>query len=317
MLAEVSMRAAARPARGSTAARSETGSVLHVERGPERGRPSGCTSADGTHARGRRRGARARPRCRAAAARPGRRPSSAAAAGAGRAPGRPVRPGRDRRPTAAWSTASTCGTTAARRRTSTPTPMLGRGYKVGVDRPDPRPRRRPTTTARPTRPPRPRRRRAGASATSPACGRSPLDAQVCCWTESPDGRFVIDTLPGGVVVACGDTGRGLQVQRPDGLLLADLAEGRAPDAEVASLSLARFAPAQISSGESGESGASRGSRAAPAPRGRPPARGSAPPGRASGRRAATPRTPRPGRGRARRGRRDPRSAGPRAGPRCW
>lgn len=69
----------------------------------------------------------------------------------------------------------------------------------------------------------------------------PFDAQVCSWTESPDNRFVIDTLPGGVVVACGDGGEGFKFSALMGLVLADLAEGRAPDADVATFGLSRFA----------------------------------------------------------------------------
>jgi glycine/D-amino acid oxidase-like deaminating enzyme len=68
-----------------------------------------------------------------------------------------------------------------------------------------------------------------------------LDAQVCSWTDSPDGRFVVDTLPGGVVVACGDSGEGFKFSALMGLVLADLAEGRTPDTDVASFGLARFA----------------------------------------------------------------------------
>lgn len=69
-----------------------------------------------------------------------------------------------------------------------------------------------------------------------------IDAQVCSWTESPDGRFVIDTLPGGVVLACGDSGEGFKFSALMGLVLADLAEGRTPDADVATFHLDRFGP---------------------------------------------------------------------------
>jgi sarcosine oxidase len=68
-----------------------------------------------------------------------------------------------------------------------------------------------------------------------------LDAQVCSWTMSPDGRFIIDRLPGGVVVACGDSGEGFKFSALMGLVLADLAEGETPDDDVASFSLERFA----------------------------------------------------------------------------
>jgi glycine/D-amino acid oxidase-like deaminating enzyme len=68
-----------------------------------------------------------------------------------------------------------------------------------------------------------------------------VDAQVCSWTESPDHRFVIDVLPGGIVLACGDSGEGFKFSALMGILLADLATGGRPDADVASFGLQRFA----------------------------------------------------------------------------
>jgi sarcosine oxidase len=68
-----------------------------------------------------------------------------------------------------------------------------------------------------------------------------VDAQVCSWTESPDHRFVIDVLPGGVVIACGCSGQGFKFSALMGLVLADLATGQGPDPDVASFGLARFA----------------------------------------------------------------------------
>jgi glycine/D-amino acid oxidase-like deaminating enzyme len=70
-----------------------------------------------------------------------------------------------------------------------------------------------------------------------------VDAQVCSWTESPDGRFVIDTLPGGIALACGDSGEGFKFSALMGIVLADLAEGRSPDGDVATFGLGRFRPA--------------------------------------------------------------------------
>jgi glycine/D-amino acid oxidase-like deaminating enzyme len=67
-----------------------------------------------------------------------------------------------------------------------------------------------------------------------------VDAQVCSWTESPDHRFVVDVLPSGVVIACGDSGEGFKFSALMGLVLADLAEGAAPDADIASFGLSRF-----------------------------------------------------------------------------
>ncbi|HET7902125.1 MAG TPA: FAD-dependent oxidoreductase [Candidatus Nanopelagicales bacterium] len=69
-----------------------------------------------------------------------------------------------------------------------------------------------------------------------------IDGQVCTWTDSPDGRFVLDTVHGGrVVVAAGDSGEGFKYSALMGPLLADLAEGVPPDPDVAALGLARFA----------------------------------------------------------------------------
>lgn len=70
---------------------------------------------------------------------------------------------------------------------------------------------------------------------------TPLDAQVCSWTMSPDNRFVVDVLPGGIVLACGDGGEGFKFSALMGEVLADLAEGAAPDADIATFGLARFA----------------------------------------------------------------------------
>jgi glycine/D-amino acid oxidase-like deaminating enzyme len=70
---------------------------------------------------------------------------------------------------------------------------------------------------------------------------TPLDAQTCTWTMSPDSRFIIDVLPGGIVLACGDGGEGFKFSALMGEVLADLAEGATPDPDVASFGLARFA----------------------------------------------------------------------------
>ncbi|MDH2415523.1 FAD-dependent oxidoreductase [Nocardioides sp. CER19] len=66
-----------------------------------------------------------------------------------------------------------------------------------------------------------------------------LDAQICSWTDSPDGLFVIDRV-GRVVLACGDSGAGFKFSALMGEILADLAEEGEPDADVGSLGLARF-----------------------------------------------------------------------------
>jgi sarcosine oxidase len=67
------------------------------------------------------------------------------------------------------------------------------------------------------------------------------DAQVCSWTDSPDGRFVIDTVADGrVVIAAGDSGEGFKYSALMGDVLADLAEGTPPDDDIAWFGLHRF-----------------------------------------------------------------------------
>jgi len=68
-----------------------------------------------------------------------------------------------------------------------------------------------------------------------------IDAQICSWTDSPDGAFVIDALATGFVVACGDSGEGFKMSALMGEVLADLAEGHAPDRDIAALAMNRFA----------------------------------------------------------------------------
>ncbi|MCW2517229.1 MAG: pyridine nucleotide-disulfide oxidoreductase [Mycobacterium sp.] len=118
-------------------------------------------------------------------------------------------------------------------------PTPGVGYKVGLDtplrdyRPDdgdrtPDPLR--TATIRD-------RVREDLGSVTPTV----IDEQVCVWTDSPDGSFVVDRLSDGVVFACGDCGEGFKYSALMGEVLADLAENRTPDDDVAALSLARFA----------------------------------------------------------------------------
>jgi sarcosine oxidase len=119
-------------------------------------------------------------------------------------------------------------------------PTPGRGYKIGMDRP-----LRDWTEGDDDRTPDgalvealTQRVRRDLTTVPP----NPVDAQVCSWTDSPDGRFVIDSLPGGVVIACGDSGEGFKFSALMGIVLADLAEGRTPDADIATFALSRFEP---------------------------------------------------------------------------
>jgi len=120
---------------------------------------------------------------------------------------------------------------------SMPTPGLG--YKIGLDVP----LRRFTVddTDRTPDPEIDRRVAARVQRDFAALAPQPLSSQVCSWTMSPDGRFVIDRIcDGRIVLACGDSGTGFKFSALMGEMLADLAEGQAPDPDVATFSLARF-----------------------------------------------------------------------------
>jgi sarcosine oxidase len=117
---------------------------------------------------------------------------------------------------------------------SMPTP--GRGYKIGLDVPV----REWTPDDLDRTPSAARTGATAAEARRLGFVADPvLDAQVCSWTDSPDGLFVVDRLE-RVVLACGDSGAGFKFSALMGEVLADLAEGLDPDDDVASLGLARF-----------------------------------------------------------------------------
>jgi len=117
---------------------------------------------------------------------------------------------------------------------SMPTP--GRGYKIGLDEPV-----RDWTPDDLDRTPSAERTRATATEAERLgfIADPVLDAQICSWTDSPDGLFVVDRID-RVVLACGDSGAGFKFSALMGEILADLAEGGDPDDDVASLGLARF-----------------------------------------------------------------------------
>ena len=122
-------------------------------------------------------------------------------------------------------------------------PTPGRGYKIGIDaelrtldpdRDDLDPDRTPSPRADAL---------VSARVARDLPGMSPVvtGSDVCCWTYGPRGEFVVDTAAGGrVVLGCGDSGEGFKFSALMGEVLADLAEGRVPDADVAALGLARF-----------------------------------------------------------------------------
>ncbi|WP_067186017.1 NAD(P)/FAD-dependent oxidoreductase [Microtetraspora niveoalba] len=117
-------------------------------------------------------------------------------------------------------------------------PTPGVGYKVGLDTP-----LRPLVPGDDDRTPVPERtaeltRRM--RAMFPDVVPRVVDEQVCSWTDSPDGHFVIDRVGGGTVLACGDSGEGFKYAALMGEVLADLAEGGEPDDDIRAYSLARL-----------------------------------------------------------------------------
>ncbi|MBN3513293.1 FAD-dependent oxidoreductase [Mycolicibacterium septicum] len=118
-------------------------------------------------------------------------------------------------------------------------PSPGAGYKIGLDSP-----LRDYRAGDLDRTPDDTRTgvlRDRVRADMPSVVPTVLHAQVCSWTDSPDGSFVVDRLDGGIVVACGDSGEGFKYSALMGEVLADLAEGHTPDPDVGQWSLARFA----------------------------------------------------------------------------
>ena len=102
-------------------------------------------------------------------------------------------------------------------------PSAGWGYKFGLDRP-----LRMVDEDDEDRSPRPAPTRELLDRVRSAFhGIVPqvLKEQVCVWTDSPDGKFIIDRVDPSVVVACGDSGEGFKFAAFVGELVADLVEG--------------------------------------------------------------------------------------------
>ncbi|MFF4771995.1 NAD(P)/FAD-dependent oxidoreductase [Microtetraspora fusca] len=122
-------------------------------------------------------------------------------------------------------------------------PTPGVGYKVGLDTP-----LRPLAAGDDDRTPDPartaeltRRMRAMFPDMTPEV----VDEQVCSWTDSPDGHFVIDRVADATVLACGDSGEGFKYAALMGEVLADLAEGRPADDDIRAYSLARLSGVRV------------------------------------------------------------------------
>jgi sarcosine oxidase len=119
-------------------------------------------------------------------------------------------------------------------------PVPGIGYKIGLD--DSVADFVARELDRTPRPVRTRAIEARVERDFAALEPRALKSMVCTWTDSPDGRFVIDTLwDGQVVLACGDSGTGFKFSALMGHILADLAAGQTADSDVATFGLARLA----------------------------------------------------------------------------
>jgi sarcosine oxidase len=116
-------------------------------------------------------------------------------------------------------------------------PTPGVGYKIGLDSP-----LREWLPGDDDRRPDPGRTQEilqRIDTVLPIPGRELIDEFVCCWTDSPDGWFIVDRDE-SLVMACGDSGKGFKYSSVMGEILADLAEGGVVDADVAAMSRRRF-----------------------------------------------------------------------------
>jgi len=116
-------------------------------------------------------------------------------------------------------------------------PTPGTGYKVGIDEPV-----RVFDPASDDRSPDPVRERAAVDrvrADIPGFDPTPIRSELCAWTDSPDGKFILDRV-GDVVIGCGDSGQGFKFHPMFGEVLGDLAEGATPHADAGCFGVGRF-----------------------------------------------------------------------------
>jgi sarcosine oxidase len=82
--------------------------------------------------------------------------------------------------------------------------------------------------------------RAGISEVLPTANGHLLSAKTCLYTVTPDGDFVIDRLPGGIVVASPCSGHGFKFAPVIGEILADLAIEGTTGHDISRFRLTRF-----------------------------------------------------------------------------
>lgn len=117
-------------------------------------------------------------------------------------------------------------------------PTPGVGYKIGLD--EPLRTWNPGDTDRTPSPERTEVLRQRVKRDLTGVVPTLVDAQVCTFTETPDGEFIIDRLRGGVIIAGGDSGEGFKFTALMGEILADLAEDRTPTVRLDAFRASRF-----------------------------------------------------------------------------
>jgi sarcosine oxidase len=116
-------------------------------------------------------------------------------------------------------------------------PTPGIGFKVGIDEPI-----RSFDPSSEDRTPDLERERVAVERVRsdlPGFDATPVRSEVCAWTDSPDGQFILDRV-GNVVIGCGDSGQGFKFLPMFGEVLADLAEGVPTHPDATSFDLRRF-----------------------------------------------------------------------------
>ena len=121
-------------------------------------------------------------------------------------------------------------------------PDLGRGVKVALHHDGER-SARPEDLRRRIDPEEAARARRAVDGLLPGLGTSPVDSQVCLYTDTPDRDFLIDRLQTEgppVVVASGFSGHGFKFAPAVGGIAADLLNGQVPDVDTTPFRLRRW-----------------------------------------------------------------------------
>ena len=121
-------------------------------------------------------------------------------------------------------------------------PDLGRGVKVAVHH-DGEQSPRPEDVRRRLDPDEAGRTRSAVDDLLPGLGASPLDGEICLYTDTPDRDFLIDRLGTDdppVVVATGFSGHGFKFGPVVGRVAADLLTGERPEVDTTPFRLGRW-----------------------------------------------------------------------------